>query len=220
MEYTVIVPAYNEEKTLPSLLKSLRRVARRIIVVDDGSTDRTYETARKFGVSVIKHERNFGKGYAVASALKECKTDFVVLIDADGQHLPSEIPLLLKKLRKCDLVIGNRFAKKQHIPFHRLVANKLLSVLLKSSTGVSDPLCGFRAFRKEKFSNLREREFNIELEILFKAVDSGLTICEVPITVKYPSRNSKTAGLLGGAIVYLKLLLYAVSWLFSTHLFK
>ena len=222
MEYTLIIPAYNEERNLPSLLRAARRIAKRIIVVDDGSTDRTSEVAREVGVTVVEHKRNFGKGCAVISALNNCRTDFVVLMDADGQHLPSEIPLFLKKLRKCDVVIGNRFARKQHIPFHRWLANKIIALLTKSRTGVNDPLCGFRAFRRKSLPELKEQGFNIELEILFKAVESRLTICEVPITVKYNGvRKSKTAGLLRGAAVYAKLLLYTLNWLLSKpHLFK
>lgn len=214
MDYTIIIPAYNEEENIPNLLKKALEITHKIIVVDDGSTDKTSEISKKLGAEVIRHDKNTGKGSAIISALKECKSEFVVLIDGDGQHSPEEIPLLLEKLKECELVVGNRFSKNQFIPLHRLIANRTIGMLLKNRTSLGDPLCGFRAFSKKYFADLREREFKIDLEIVFNAVDKKLRICEVPISVNYhKGRKSKTTGFTFGLGVYSGLLSYALKWL-------
>lgn len=114
-------------------------------------------------------------------------------------------------------MIGNRFAKKQFIPFQRLIANKLISLLLKNRIGVEDPLCGFKAFKKAYFMDLKEKEFTTDLEIVFNAADKKLKICEVPISVNYyRRRKSKTTSLVRGFRVYVGLLIYAIRWLLKS----
>lgn len=212
--FTVIVPVHNEEKNIGEFLEKLIKKAEDIIVVDDGSTDSTYSIAKTFNVRVIRHKKNMGKGQAVITGLKFAKNEEVVLMDGDGQLSPQFIPIFVNKLEKCDFVIGNRFVKKQFIPLHRLIANKLISLLLKNRIGAEDPLCGFKAFKRTFFVDLKEKEFTIDLEMIFTAVDKRLKICEIPISVNYyRGRRSKTTGLLRGITVYSTILLYALKWL-------
>lgn len=208
--YTVVVPVYNEAEDLERFLKDLRRYARNIIVVDDGSTDRTAEIAQSLGVHVFSHPCNRGKGAAVMTGLRKAKTEDVILIDGDGQFFPIEITAFVKKLKECDLVLGNRFKEGLQMPFHRLVANKLLKLLLPG-INVSDPLTGFRALKRSKFLNLRENGFEHDLEMILLARRRNLKICEVPVSVTYKTgKKPSFTGLIRKISAYTRLVLYSI----------
>ncbi|NYZ76071.1 glycosyltransferase family 2 protein [Candidatus Micrarchaeota archaeon] len=184
--FTVIVPAYNEEENIGKLLEKLTKKAERIIVVDDGSTDRTYPIAKKFKVRVIRHGRNRGKSQAVATGIKASKTEKLVLIDADGQLSPKYIPAFMKELERCDLVVGNRFLAGAKFPLHRLLANLLIAKLVSLRIPeVGDPLNGLRALRRSKFKDLGGNGFGVDLDMLFKAKRKNLRICQLPVTADY-----------------------------------
>jgi len=213
--YTVVIPAYNESENLPLLLERLKGVTRNVIVVDDGSTDRTAKIGKRFGFAVVRHHRNLGKGAAIKTGLRAARTERVVLMDGDNQHSPYEIPLLLQKLESADLVIGNRFARKVELPIHRRLANELIRMIVSlRAPGMADPLCGFRALRKSKVS-FEEDGFGADLEMVFNALDGGLRVEAVPVSVSYaiePKNASKTSSLLTGIKEYAGLLLHALRW--------
>jgi glycosyltransferase involved in cell wall biosynthesis len=184
--FTVIVPVYNEEKNLGEFLGKLTKKAERIIVVDDGSTDKTYSIAKKFKVKVVRHGRNMGKSQAVATGIKAAGTEYLVLIDGDDQFSPEYIPLFVDRLKKCDLVVGNRFLAGVKFPFHRLLANMLMAKLVRLKIPeVGDSLNGFRAFKKSKFRDLGGDGFKADLDMLFKAKKKKLKICELPVFADY-----------------------------------
>jgi len=215
MDFTVVLPAYNEEKRISKTLKRIRQHSKSIIVVDDGSSDRTSEVAEKEGATVIRFDENIGKGAAVIAGIIEAPTEAVVLIDADNQFSADEIPVLLRELKSHDLVLGNRFSapQKNSFPAYRLMANKLIQSIVRLRCGVSDPLTGFRALRKSRFTGLREKGFNTDLEMVFYAWRNGYSIKEAPVSVSYSlNEESKFANPLSVTAIteYLKLFSYAL----------
>lgn len=128
MELTVVIPAYNEEKTIASVIAGVRRYVDNVIVIDDGSADSTLEIAQKSGVKVYRHFINRGLGGALGTGIRAALSagaDIIVTLDADGQHDPAEIPFLLKPIMEseADIVIGSRFLKTQPMPLFRRMGN-------------------------------------------------------------------------------------------------
>lgn len=183
---SVVIPAYNEERRLGSVLEKIEGCDE-VIVVDDGSNDGTVAVARKHGALVVRHGTNLGKGAAMATGAKAANGDSIVFLDADGQFDPAQIPLLISRLGKHDMVIGTR--DMSSVPWNRQVTNMLTKVGLFLATGkkVADPLSGFRAVRKSAFMKLRlnSSRFEVEYEMLYKALRAGLRIAEVPVNVRY-----------------------------------
>lgn len=217
MKYTVIVPAYNEERNIGKLLGKLTSITKNVIVVDDGSTDKTYEVARRFGVKVIRHKKNRGKTQAVITGLKAARSEGVVLIDGDNQLSPEYIPLFVKELGKCDLVIGNRFLAGAKFPFHKLLANLLIAKLVSLKVHeVGDPLNGLRAFRRSKFLDLRGDGFAVDLDMVFKAKRKNLRICQLPVSADYSiQKETSFLNYVKKAFLYLRLLFQAAEFLAS-----
>jgi glycosyltransferase involved in cell wall biosynthesis len=184
LDYTVVVPVYNEARHLERLLPRLLPLVPRVLVVDDGSIDETVSVARRLGARVARHERNRGKGAAVQTGLRNAETEAVVLMDGDGQHDPRDAPRLARELaRGYDLVIGDRFSGELNgTPLHRRTANDLIRWLL-APTGVNDPLSGLRALRRSRFLDLRESGYETEMEMVFRAHRAGLRIGSVPVRV-------------------------------------
>lgn len=217
-KFNIIIPAHNEEASIGGLLEGLLDVTGRkdIIVVDDGSTDGTYAIARSFGVRVKRHGRNMGKGAAIITGIQMADSEKIVLIDGDGQHYPGDIPLLVKGLEENDLVVGARFSRRAGMPLHRLLANRLIQFIISAKAkDISDPLSGFRAFKKRFFRQLREKDFRIDLEILFTALDEGKKVREVPIRVSYgKNTGSKFNNPFSMTAIwhYAMLLAYSLAW--------
>ncbi len=198
MKTIIAMPAYNEANYIGSVVLQARHYADEVIVADDGSKDRTAEIAGLAGATVIKHERNQGKGAAIRSILAEAvkrNADILVIMDADAQHDPEEIPPLIRAVSEgSDLVIGSRKLGRENIPSYRKLGQKVLSsltgTLLKAK--VSDTESGFRAFSRKAISTmqLKENGFAIEAEMISEAAAKGLKIVEVPITAIYTKDGS------------------------------
>ena len=125
------MPAYNEGKYIGTLVLNTRQYVDEVIVVDDGSSDNTAEIARLAGADVIRHRKNKGYGAAIQSIIAEAKKrdpDILVVLDADDQHSPQEIPHLIKPIQQegCDFVIGSREEQKDNIPFYRRIGQKVI----------------------------------------------------------------------------------------------
>jgi len=193
-----VIPAFNEEKYVGTVVLKTRQYVDEVVVVDDGSTDQTADVARLAGAIVIRHEENKGYGAAVQRLLAEAKrraADVVVLLDADSQHSPDEIPHLIKPVSEgFDLVIGSREKRRVDIPLYRRIGLRVLSFFsyILSRKRVSDSESGFRVFSKEAIARLelRENGMSVSAETIAKAAEKGLKITESPISVRYTRDGS------------------------------
>jgi len=192
------IAAYNEARYVGSIVLQARQYVNEVIVVDDGSTDNTARVAELAGATVIRHAQNRGKGAAIQSILAEAKKrnpDVLVLLDADSQHDPNEIPVLIKPISKgFDLVIGSREAQNDKTPRYRRIGRKVLlhSARLASKANISDSESGFRALSPKAINDLelKAHGFAIESEMITSAADKNLKITEVPISNIYTKDGS------------------------------
>lgn len=193
---TVILPAFNEEVSIGSVVLLTRYYADSVIVVDDGSSDRTAEIARKAGAEVIVHEVNKGKGAALKTgfaAADNLGADIIVTMDSDGQHNPAEIPKLVDPIIKgeADMVNGSRYLNglDKNTPAYRRVGQTILDRVTNLNSGleITDSQSGFRAFAASTKDIFRftAQGMAIESEMLADAGKSGLRIAEVEIGVRY-----------------------------------
>lgn len=191
------IPACNEEQTIAKVVLQAKKYAGKVVVCDDGSTDLTGEIAEHMGADVIKHARNLGYGAAIQSLFKHAKkldADVFVTLDADGQHDPSEIPVVVKPIIDgvTDVVIGSRFVDKRLasvMPWYRRVGVKVITSLVNNSSnnGIKDAQSGFRAYNRKSLEALRvfENGMGVSAEILINASKHGLRICEVSSSCNY-----------------------------------
>jgi len=190
--------AYNEARYIGSIVLQARQHVDEVIVVDDGSRDNTAEVAKLAGATVIVHSENRGKGAAIQSILGEAKKinpDVLVLLDADAQHDPNEIPVLAKPISEgFDLVIGSREAQRGKTPRYRRIGQKVIfrSSRLASKTNIVDSESGYRALSPKaiKKLDLKVKGFGIESEMITSAADKNLKITEVPISNIYTRDGS------------------------------
>ncbi len=194
IKITAILPAYNEEVSIGSIVLSTRKYVDNVIVVDDGSTDNTQEIAKLAGAEVIRHGSNRGKGAALRTGFEFAKdSDIIVTIDSDGQHNPHEIPGLILPIinGEADIVNGSRYIHKKdkNTPSYRRIGQTVLDKATNFSTGleVTDSQSGFRAFARHAVPAFRFSciDFGIESEMLTDAANTGLRIKEVKISVRY-----------------------------------
>ena len=213
-DIVAIIPAYNEEEALATIIAKTFQYVDRVIVVDDGSVDKTVEVAMEAGAEVISHKANLGKGEALKSGFKAIDDDSIIItIDGDGQHNPDEIPNLIKPIVEegADLVNGSRYMNgvEENTPAYRRVGQKVLDIATNISAGikVTDSQSGFRAFsnRSRDCFRFKDTGFGIESEMLVDAAEAGLKIVEVPITVRYDVDGSTKDPITHGVGVLLKI---------------
>lgn len=186
---TIIIPAYNEEGAIASVLDAVRALPMEadIIVIDDASTDRTGEIAREYGVLVIRHPLNRGYGRSVKDALMETKTDIVIVTDADGTYPIEMIPLLLEKFMEgFDMVVGARHGPAYRGNFLKMPARTVFRGMVEFITGrhIPDINSGLRVFRKstvERYLHDICDGFSFLTTITLVYLLSGKTIAYVPI---------------------------------------
>lgn len=193
---TVVLPAFNEEVSIGSIVLLTRHYSDNVIVVDDGSSDRTASIARKAGAQVIEHETNKGKGAALRTgftAAAALGADIIVTMDSDGQHNPAEIPGLVAPIIEgaADMVNGSRYInhKDKNTPIYRRVGQTILDTATNMNSGlrITDSQSGFRAFAASIIDVFRfnAQGMAIESEMLADAGRSGVRIKEVEIGVRY-----------------------------------
>lgn len=198
-----VVPAYNEELAIGSVVLQTKKHVEEVIVVDDGSTDRTAEVARLAGAIVLRLGQNSGKAQALMRGFEFARQNGFsagVMLDGDGQHNPDELPSLISPVLQgeADLVIGSRYLEASHAtPGYRRTGQRLLDVVTNMSTDqkVTDSQSGFRALSKEAMDSLdfESKGFNIESDMIVHFSQKGLKVKEVPIGINYdvPHRHTK-----------------------------
>ncbi len=184
---SVLIPAFNEESFLRSLIATIRALGdwREILVVDDGSSDETANVARAAGATVVRHPYNKGNGAAVKTAVRRARGEFVLLLDADGQHAPEDIEKLTEKLPDYDLVVGARSFKAQ-ATVSRGLGNSALSrfASLLSGFPIPDLTSGFRAAHRDRFReflHLLPNGFSYPTTSTLAFIKAGYNVCFVPI---------------------------------------
>ena len=219
MDITVGIPAYNEEKNIASIIVKLKKIAQKIIVCNDGSTDLTGEIAQKLGAVVINHPKNLGYGSGIRSIFqkaKEIDSDILVTFDADGQHQVEDIKKVTEPIlkNKADVVIGSRFLENKNVsaPKYRKIGIKLITKVTNSTLKekITDSQSGFRAYNKDVLSKLEPGDvgMGISTEILIKASSRGFKIAEVPINILYEGNTSSHNPVSHGTSVLLSTIKY------------
>lgn len=202
----VVIPAYNEEekigdvlKNIPRKIKGIKRVE--VLVINDGSVDKTNQIAKKSGANVINHPRNLGLGAAFdtgqAYAIDK-NFDFMVIIDGDGQFNPKDILKIIRPIldNEAECVTASRFIDKKFYPKMSKVkffGNKIMAKLISNLSGgkIYDATCGFRAYSREALLLLNfQGQFNCSQETLLNLSFKKARILEIPIEVKYYSNRS------------------------------
>lgn len=199
MKVAIVIPAFNESAVINKVLKSLPKKLKwaselEVLVIDDGSIDKTYQESLKAHVNVIRHILNRGVGAATKTGLHWARSqnvDIAVTFDADGQHHPEDIEKIIKPIiiNKADVVIGSRFRNKQKIPLDRFILNWFANLATFFLFGVfsTDSQSGLRAFSKEALEKIdfKADRMDFSSEILLEAKKNRLKIKEVPIKAVY-----------------------------------
>lgn len=197
----VAIPAYNEEVAIGSIVLGARKYAEKVVVIDDGSKDRTAEIAMLAGAEVITHPVNMGKGKGIKDAFRYARdnnAEILVLIDGDGQHDPGEIPSLIEPILsgEADVVNGSRFIvpNGNHVPAYRRVGQEVLTMVTNVGCRrkLTDSQNGYRAFARNAFTcfSFEHTGMAIESEMLIDASYADLRIKEVQIDVRYDVAGS------------------------------
>ncbi|MFN8633875.1 MAG: glycosyltransferase family 2 protein [Chloroflexota bacterium] len=202
------VPAFNEQRFIGSVVVQLRQRGYTVLVIDDGSGDRTASVAEGAGAVVAQHPENQGKAEAVNTAFRHARrsgVECLVLMDGDAQHDPAEIERLIAPIERneADIVIGSRFLETSDgdIPPVRRIGQVTMTKLTNLSSGatVTDSQSGYRAFSRRAIQSLifASDGFSVEVEMQFQARDLDLNVVEVPIAATYtdpPKRNVLSHG--------------------------
>jgi glycosyltransferase involved in cell wall biosynthesis len=206
--FVVVIPAYNEERFIGSVVLKTKALVDTVIVVDDGSCDATAEIAEAAGALVVRHPVNRGKGVALNTGFLKARDlcpDVVVTMDGDWQHKPEELFTIANPIlhNDADIVVGSRYLEKTSaVPLQRIIGHWGFTSLTNMISGVSltDSQSGYRAFSQQALQTLdfSSTSFSVESEMQFLAKDHHLKVIEVPITIRYvdkPKRNVIAHGL-------------------------
>ena len=234
IKLSILVPAYNEETRIPEFLKELLKFADNnlesyeIIVINDGSLDKTKETVLKIiknynHARLLSYNDNMGKGHAVLRGILNAKGRFILFIDADGSIRPPEILNMYKIFQKfhLDIIVGSRISKSSNItesqPLSRRFLSKLFNIYsnLLFRININDLLCGFKGFSREVankvFIDLKAYRWEFDVEILYRARKNGFKVFELPIEWRH-EEGSKMK-LLDPIFIFLNLFKLRLSYL-------
>jgi len=190
----VLIPAYNASRTIGDVVKACREVVSNVVVIDDGSGDDTAAAAKSAGADVVSHPKNRGKGGALKSGFAwalEHGYEAVITLDADGQHLPREIPKFLRARdeTRADLIIGGRAHLFGEMLPRRRLANRFSawSIAMASGAHITDSQSGFRLYSANLLRNVRLRTdgFDMESEVIVHAGRGGFKVLTIPIDLGF-----------------------------------
>ena len=205
-----VIPAYNEEKDISSIVRKTKKYVSNVVVVDDGSKDKTKEMSEKADAVVLRHVVNLGKGAALKTgcdyAVKK-GAKFIVVLDADAQHNPRDIPRFIEKLKKNEIVFSYRKASSKMplvLRFGNWFISAVVGILYK--VRLNDTQCGFRAFSKEAYNKIRwnATDYSMESEMISRAGKQRLKYVQIPIQTIY-SDNYKGTTVLDGIKIVLSM---------------
>ena len=198
-----LIPCFNEAETVGCLIRDVSQYVQTVIVIDDGSIDKTAEVAKTAGAHVLRWSQNRGKGRAILVGLHEARrlgATWCLTLDGDGQHLPADIPTFFEAADSgARLVIGNRFHTPEKIPLVRRWTNRLMSWCLTQwlKQPIPDSQCGFRLVNVQAWREIdfpfTASHFEIESELLLAFSLAGEPVAFVPIRVVYNKQGSKIA---------------------------
>ncbi len=199
LKISVIIPAYNEEQALKSVVDEYLPYANEIIIVDDGSSDTTYKIAESLQndrVRVFRHKNNLGKVSALRTGVEHATGDIVIFTDADCTYPARYIPEFVDKIEHgFDLVLGSRQINRENIPLFNRLGNFIFSSLAAYISGktIVDSQTGFRAFRKEMFEkfDVEAKSLEFETKMTVRAAKLGYKIVEIPIEYRARVGTSK-----------------------------
>jgi dolichol-phosphate mannosyltransferase len=212
MKSLTAIPVYNEERHIRAVLQEVQRYSAQILVVNDGSTDRTAELLGQCpGLHVVTHEKNRGYGAALISAFHfalETDCEVLVTMDCDGQHEPARIPVLLEAIHDADIVSGSRYLRefRENIlptPADRRYINETITRELNTlfDLKLTDAFCGFKAYRREALAKLHIKEtgWGMPLQVWVQAARIGLRVKEVGVPRLYLDPKRAFGGVLNDA---------------------
>jgi glycosyltransferase involved in cell wall biosynthesis len=194
LNFCVIVPTYNNHKTLARVLDSVLEYTTNVIVVNDGSTDSTREILKNYSnLTQIHHPKNAGKGTALQNGFKkalELNYDFAITIDSDGQHFASDIPSFINEINVNGevLLIGSRNMTQENVPKKSSFGNKFSNFWFWFETGIKleDTQSGYRSYPLQKIpKNYFTNKFEFEIEVIVRAAWKGIAVKNIPVQVLY-----------------------------------
>jgi glycosyltransferase involved in cell wall biosynthesis len=196
-----IIPAFNEERFIGSVVLRAKKYVDTVMVVDDGSTDMTAEIAQIAGAVVVPMDCNRGKGAALNYGFQKARelgAHAVVLLDADGQHRPEDIPAVMAPIQeeRADIVVGSRYLdRSSRVPWARILGHRFFNSFTNWLTGthVTDSQSGFRAFSNKALQQIsfESNDFTVESEMQFLAQKKDLKIIDVPIVIRYSDQSKR-----------------------------
>ena len=203
IRYDALIPAYNAEKTISQLISQLRSLdhsPENIMVVDDGSQDKTVQICERHNVRVIRNFENRGKGYVLKvgfrAFLNDSMAEYLLCLDADLQHPVSSVPDFLNVAlnKRSKFVLGMRTDRLKTMPRHRVLSNLLTSAIISWLSGqhIKDSQCGFRLIHKDVLKKIRliENGYQLESEMLLETAKEGIFIDCVTIPTIYNNERS------------------------------
>ncbi|MDR1761591.1 MAG: glycosyltransferase family 2 protein [Bacteroidales bacterium] len=225
MKFCIIIPVYNTENHIATVVESVQQFAEYVIVVNDGSTDTTATVLQHIaGINIVSYETNRGKGYALQQGFRQAlKRGFThaITLDADGQHLASDIPIMMQKSLKNPnaLIIGSRSFDNPNMPQGNIFANNFSNFWFMVQTGIRlpDTQTGFRVYPLLKIGTMHlcTNRYEAELELLVRSAWRGILLIPQAIHVYYPPQNERLSHFRGGKDFFRISLLNAILCFFA-----
>ncbi|MDP8259273.1 MAG: glycosyltransferase family 2 protein [Candidatus Aadella gelida] len=199
----VIMPSYNEARTIGTIVRKIAGMGVSVLVIDDGSSDNTERVALDAGAMVMRNRKNFGKGFSVREGikyvLKKTTFEWMIIMDADGQHPTEDIPVLIDATKgdwkEPDIVIGNRMKNAKSMPLIRYLTNRFMSWVVSGicRQHIPDTQCGYRIIKISSLAKLEltSKKYDIDSEMLMEASAKGMMIKSVPVQTIYGEETSK-----------------------------